>query len=84
MKYLKKEIIEYTEDKKTVKKAPLFAPAGQSTQMVIGATPENDMEILWMANQFYQKDEFENGFTILAMCLLVTIIGCLLLERQFR
>jgi putative DNA modification/repair radical SAM protein len=55
MKYLKKAIIENREDKKLFKKTPLFAPAGQSTQMVIGATPENDLQILWMADQFYSK-----------------------------
>ena len=55
MKYLKGAIEANREDKKLFKKAPLFAPAGQSTQMVIGATPENDRQILWMANQFYDK-----------------------------
>ncbi len=55
MKYLKGAIEENREEKRLFKKAPLFAPAGQSTQMVIGATPESDLEILWMANQFYNK-----------------------------
>ncbi|HEX8462819.1 MAG TPA: putative DNA modification/repair radical SAM protein [Segetibacter sp.] len=55
MKYLKTAIEENRADKKILKKVPLFAPAGQSTQMVIGATPENDLQILWMANQFYEK-----------------------------
>lgn len=55
MKYLRGAIEENREEKKLFKKAPLFAPAGQSTQMVIGATPENDMQILWMANAFYNK-----------------------------
>ncbi len=55
MRYLKQEIIQYKEEKKTLKKVPLFAPAGQSTQMVIGATPENDLQILFMADQFYKK-----------------------------
>ncbi|MDB5193427.1 MAG: biotin synthase related domain containing protein [Segetibacter sp.] len=55
MKYLKNAIIENRADKKVFKTTPLFAPAGQSTQMVIGATPESDLQILWMANQFYEK-----------------------------
>ncbi len=55
MKYLKSAIIENRENKKLFKKTPLFAPAGQSTQMVIGATPETDLQILWMADQFYKK-----------------------------
>lgn len=55
MEYLKNEIVGYIEEKKSNKKAPIFAPAGQSTQMVIGATQENDMEILGMANYFYDQ-----------------------------
>ncbi len=55
MKVLKNAIIENREEKKLFKKAPLFAPAGQSTQMVIGATPETDLEILYLANGFYKK-----------------------------
>ena len=31
------------------KNAPQFVPAGQSTQMIIGATPENDYQILSVA-----------------------------------
>jgi putative DNA modification/repair radical SAM protein len=55
MQYLKQEIIANKEEKKIFKKAPSFAPAGQSTQMVIGATPETDLEILYLANGFYKK-----------------------------
>lgn len=55
MKFLTGAIEANKEEKKLFKKAPMFAPAGQSTQMVIGATPENDLQILWMANQFYEK-----------------------------
>jgi putative DNA modification/repair radical SAM protein len=55
MTYLKTEIINYKEEKKSNPKAPLFAPAGQSTQMVIGATKETDLDILGMANHFYSQ-----------------------------
>ncbi len=55
MEYLKTAIIANREEKKLFKKAPMFAPAGQSTQMVIGATPETDLEILYLANGFYKK-----------------------------
>lgn len=53
--YLKSAIQGNREEKKLFKKTPLFAPAGQSTQMVIGATPENDMQVLHTANYFYDK-----------------------------
>jgi putative DNA modification/repair radical SAM protein len=36
-------------------KAPLFAPAGQSTQMIVGATPANDADILQRASSLYQS-----------------------------
>lgn len=36
-------------------KAPRFAPAGQSTQMVVGATPSTDAAILGTASELYQR-----------------------------
>lgn len=55
MQFLKDAIIQNKEEKKLFASTPMFAPAGQSTQMVIGATPETDLEILWLANGFYKK-----------------------------
>lgn len=55
MTYLKSAIKEHEQEKKSNTKAPLFAPAGQSTQMVIGATQENDWQILQLSNAFYQN-----------------------------
>jgi putative DNA modification/repair radical SAM protein len=55
MMYLKNAIIQNREEKSSSTKVPLFAPAGQSTQMVIGATPETDLQILFMADQFYKQ-----------------------------
>ena len=55
MGYLKNAIIKHTEEKKLFKNAPLFAPAGQSTQVIIGATPENDSQVLHVANHFYKN-----------------------------
>jgi predicted DNA-binding helix-hairpin-helix protein len=55
MQYLDKAILDNREEKRLTKKAPLFAPAGQSTQMVIGATPETDLEILSIAGHFYRN-----------------------------
>ncbi len=42
--------------------APQFVPAGQSTQMIIGATPENDYQILSVAESLYQKFELKRVF----------------------
>lgn len=55
IRYLKDAIIQNGEEKKQLKHAPKFAPAGQSTQMVIGATPETDLQILHIADQFYKR-----------------------------
>src|SRR5829696_5533825 len=56
MTFLKNEIIANREEQKAVVKVKpqLFAPAGQSTQMVIGATPESDWQILKMSDGFYK------------------------------
>lgn len=35
--------------------APRFVPAGQSTQMIIGATPENDFQVMSVAEGLYQN-----------------------------
>lgn len=55
MSYVKNEIVLYKDEKKIFKKIPKFAPAGQSTQMIIGATPETDLQIIKVADYFYQK-----------------------------
>ncbi len=54
MQHVTNEIIRYTEEKKVLKKVPVFTPAGQSTQMIIGATGESDKDILYTANDFYK------------------------------
>jgi putative DNA modification/repair radical SAM protein len=36
-------------------KAPRFAPAGQSTQVIVGATPENDRDIITLSEGLYQR-----------------------------
>ncbi len=46
---------EFKEDKKRGLKAPVFAPAGQSTQMIIGATPTPDLEVLKTSSELYGK-----------------------------
>src|SRR3954469_2625786 len=49
--FIKDTITKFKDEKKTglIKSVPKFVPAGQSTQMVIGATPETDMEIMYSA-----------------------------------
>lgn len=42
--------------------APRFVGGGQATQMIIGATPENDYQILNVAENLYQKFELKRVF----------------------
>lgn len=39
-----------------------FVPAGQSTQMIVGATQENDYQILTIAESLYRKFELKRVF----------------------
>ena len=43
------------DERRTIKSAPAFAPAGQSTQLIIGATPETDREIIKLSEALYDK-----------------------------
>jgi len=55
MDFVKNELILYKGERKIFKKTPKFAPAGQSTQMIVGATNETDLKIIKVANHFYQN-----------------------------
>ena len=55
MTLVKNELVLYKEERKIFKKVPKFAPAGQSTQMIVGATDETDFKIIKVADHFYQN-----------------------------
>ncbi len=55
MKKVKNEIIQYKEESKLIKSTPKYAPAGQSTQMIVGATGESDRDIMYSSAFFYRK-----------------------------
>lgn len=55
MTYVKNELILYKDERKIFKKVPKFAPAGQSTQMIVGATDETDFKIIKVADHFYKN-----------------------------
>lgn len=55
MGFVKNQLIQYKEEKKIIKSTPKFAPAGQSTQMIVGATNENDLQIIKVADHFYNN-----------------------------
>ena len=49
------ELMEY-------KRTPSFVPAGQSTQMIVGATPENDYQMMMVAEALYQYYDLKRVF----------------------
>ena len=52
---VKNEIIRYNEERKIIRSTAKYAPAGQSTQMIIGATGESDKDIMYSATHFYKN-----------------------------
>lgn len=48
-------IVESQSERRRHKSAPVFAPAGHSTQMVIGASPERDWQILRLSQALYAR-----------------------------
>ena len=55
MKDIKQNQLIHLEERKKYKNAPSFVPAGQSTQLIIGATPDSDLNILSLSEKLYQK-----------------------------
>lgn len=62
MNYVAERIHEYKTEKKITKKTPLFSPGGQSTQLVVGATPENDQHILHLASNLYAQQSLKRVY----------------------
>ena len=55
MGYVKKSIVQAKNEVAVFRHAPSFVPAGQSTQMIVGATPESDRTIVHLAQGLYHK-----------------------------
>ncbi len=55
MKQIEQGVLENKEDRKKLRHVPRFVPAGQSTQMIVGATQESDLDILRMSSAMYQQ-----------------------------
>lgn len=62
MNYLAETIHGLAEEKKVIRSAPKFAPAGQSTQVVIGASPETDLDILGLADSLYKDQQLKRVY----------------------
>jgi len=77
--FVQNQIILLKDEKKLIKSVPKFVPAGQSTQMVIGATPETDKEIMQTAASFYKnfslKRVYYSGYIPISNDNRLPIIG---------
>jgi putative DNA modification/repair radical SAM protein len=52
---LREQSIDEKDERKNLRHAPNYNPAGMSTQLIVGASPESDLVILNLAENLYQK-----------------------------
>ena len=62
MRQIQNGIAQGKQELALYKSAPQFVPAGQSTQMIIGATPESDYQIMSVAESLYDKFALKRVF----------------------
>ena len=62
MGLIRKNMIENSEDKKIFKSTPSFIPAGQTTQMIIGASGESDYAILARSENLYKNFDLKRVY----------------------
>ena len=55
MRFMSQTEAESREDSGRLRSTPRFAPAGQSTQLVVGASPEDDRTIIRLAGALYGR-----------------------------
>lgn len=62
MSIIKEAILESKEERAKTSKAPLYAPGGQSTQMIVGATSTSDKAIMEKANVLYMGQNLKRVY----------------------
>lgn len=62
MRQIQTGITQNKHDLVVYRHTPQFVPGGQSTQMIIGATPENDFQLINVAEALYQKFELKRVY----------------------
>ncbi|PST85118.1 putative DNA modification/repair radical SAM protein [Pedobacter yulinensis] len=72
-------ISQFSDERRLIKATPKFVPAGQSTQMVVGATPDSDKDIMFTANSFYKnyglKRVYYSGYIPISHDSRMPVIG---------
>ena len=62
MNHIKLNILESLEERTKSHRAPVYAPGGQSTQMIVGATATNDRDIMLKASQLYDEQNLKRVY----------------------
>ncbi|BBO82524.1 hypothetical protein DSCO28_30900 [Desulfosarcina ovata subsp. sediminis] len=62
MGVIREGIEETREDRKRLRHVPAFAPAGQSTQLIVGASPESDHTILHLSDRLYRQQALKRVY----------------------
>ncbi|MDR2945853.1 MAG: putative DNA modification/repair radical SAM protein [Candidatus Adiutrix sp.] len=62
MNQIREGILENREDRRKYRSAPRFVPAGQSTQVIIGASGESDRDILSLSAGLYSRSELKRVY----------------------
>ena len=62
MGHIRDGIDQWHDEKKRYKKAPSFVPAGQTTQLIVGATPDSDRTILRLSQALYDKVDMKRVY----------------------
>ncbi|RYC52763.1 putative DNA modification/repair radical SAM protein [Flagellimonas olearia] len=76
---VKNEIVRYKAERKIIKSTPKYAPAGQSTQMIVGASGETDKDIMYSAVHYYKNYQmrrvYYSGYVPVADDMRLPAIG---------
>ncbi len=62
MRMIQQGITQNKNELMVYRHASSFVPAGQSTQMIVGATPENDYQIMMVAENLYKKFDLKRVY----------------------
>jgi putative DNA modification/repair radical SAM protein len=62
MRYIRQGMQQSLEDRRKFRNAPRFVPAGQSTQIIVGATPESDKDILYISSALYKRPSMKRVY----------------------
>ena len=62
MRYIQQGMLQSAEERKKYRHAPRFVPAGQSTQMIVGATSDSDKDILRLTSALYKRPSMKRVY----------------------